>query len=432
MAGGAVRAATRCSCCRPAAASRCASRRPPIASDGLAIVVSPLISLMKDQVDTLVGNGVAAACYNSSMPSERKSEVARGVRDGQVSIALRRARAPGRRRRRRVPQHAVVAADQLHRRGRSALHQPVGTRLPSGVSPARAAARSLAGHRPACLHGHRDRARPAATSSSQLGLRNATELVGSFDRPEPGLSRAGAIVAEGADPRRARAASRPGRHHLLLVAQGRGRDRAVAAGHRLAGAAVSRRHGRRGAASQPGCVPQRRDRSDRRDGGVRDGHRSIGRALRDPRRRAAVARALPAGVGPRRPRRARSRVRADRVGRGLPEVAHDAREERRAVGRAPRPVARHRALRGQRRLPPQAPGQLFRRDVHEGRLRRVRLLPRRARKRRRAGHRRAQGPVRASRVSASASARRTSPTSCAAATASRSARAAITSCRCSA
>src|SRR5512138_1976639 len=53
---------------------------PALASDGLAIVVSPLISLMKDQVDTLVGNGVSAACYNSSLPSEQKSEVARGVR----------------------------------------------------------------------------------------------------------------------------------------------------------------------------------------------------------------------------------------------------------------------------------------------------------------------------------------------------------------
>ena len=42
-------------------------------------------------------------------------------------------------------------------------------------------------------------------------------------------------------------------------------------------------------------------------------------------------------------------------------------------------AARHRALRRERRLPAQAAGRLFRRDVHEGRLRRVRLLPRRAR-----------------------------------------------------
>ena len=50
---------------------------PAIASDGLAIVVSPLISLMKDQVDTLVGNGVAAACYNSSMPGREERGRAR-------------------------------------------------------------------------------------------------------------------------------------------------------------------------------------------------------------------------------------------------------------------------------------------------------------------------------------------------------------------
>ena len=59
---------------------------PAVASDGLAVVVSPLISLMKDQVDTLVGNGVPAACYNSSLPSEQKSEVARGVRDGRYRL----------------------------------------------------------------------------------------------------------------------------------------------------------------------------------------------------------------------------------------------------------------------------------------------------------------------------------------------------------
>ena len=33
---------------------------PAVVRDGLAVVVSPLISLMKDQVDTLVGNGVPA------------------------------------------------------------------------------------------------------------------------------------------------------------------------------------------------------------------------------------------------------------------------------------------------------------------------------------------------------------------------------------
>ena len=40
---------------------------PALVRPGTAIVVSPLISLMKDQVDALFGNGVAAAFYNSSM-----------------------------------------------------------------------------------------------------------------------------------------------------------------------------------------------------------------------------------------------------------------------------------------------------------------------------------------------------------------------------
>src|SRR4030095_1360993 len=47
---------------------------------------SARVSWLKDQVDTLVGNGVAAACYNSSMPAEQKSEVARGVRDGRYRL----------------------------------------------------------------------------------------------------------------------------------------------------------------------------------------------------------------------------------------------------------------------------------------------------------------------------------------------------------
>ena len=195
---------------------------PAIASDGLAIVVSPLISLMKDQVDTLVGNGVRGGLLQQldAVGAEERSRARRARR--QVSIALRGAGAPGGRRRRRLPQHAVVAADQLHRRRRSALHQPVGPRLPSGVSPAGAAARALAGDRPARLHRDRDRARPQATSSSQLGLRDADRAGRIVRSAEPGLSRARAVVAEGADPRGARAPSRPGGHHLLLVAQGSG------------------------------------------------------------------------------------------------------------------------------------------------------------------------------------------------------------------
>jgi ATP-dependent DNA helicase RecQ len=59
---------------------------PAIVRDGLAVVVSPLISLMKDQVDTLVGNGVPAACFNSSLDSERKTAVLAGLREGRFRL----------------------------------------------------------------------------------------------------------------------------------------------------------------------------------------------------------------------------------------------------------------------------------------------------------------------------------------------------------
>jgi ATP-dependent DNA helicase RecQ len=43
---------------------------PALHRHGVAVVVSPLIALMKDQVDALCANGVAAACLNSSLSAE--------------------------------------------------------------------------------------------------------------------------------------------------------------------------------------------------------------------------------------------------------------------------------------------------------------------------------------------------------------------------
>ena len=40
---------------------------PALVRPGTAVIVSPLISLMKDQVDALVANGVAAAFYNREL-----------------------------------------------------------------------------------------------------------------------------------------------------------------------------------------------------------------------------------------------------------------------------------------------------------------------------------------------------------------------------
>ncbi len=59
---------------------------PAICRDGLTLVVSPLISLMKDQVDALVQNGVPAACVNSTMSGSQKLDVAREIRSGRLKL----------------------------------------------------------------------------------------------------------------------------------------------------------------------------------------------------------------------------------------------------------------------------------------------------------------------------------------------------------
>ncbi|MCK5915292.1 MAG: ATP-dependent DNA helicase RecQ, partial [Deltaproteobacteria bacterium] len=59
---------------------------PALSLGTLAIVVSPLISLMKDQVDGLNLNGVAAACINSSMTAGEKLQVSNQLRNGELNL----------------------------------------------------------------------------------------------------------------------------------------------------------------------------------------------------------------------------------------------------------------------------------------------------------------------------------------------------------
>jgi ATP-dependent DNA helicase RecQ len=59
---------------------------PAVVQPGLAVVVSPLISLMKDQVDALVAAGVPAALYNSSLTTEAKASVVAGLRTGRFRL----------------------------------------------------------------------------------------------------------------------------------------------------------------------------------------------------------------------------------------------------------------------------------------------------------------------------------------------------------
>ncbi len=59
---------------------------PALCLDGMAVVVSPLISLMKDQVDALRACGVEAAFANSTQSPDEKRKVVQQIRAGTLKL----------------------------------------------------------------------------------------------------------------------------------------------------------------------------------------------------------------------------------------------------------------------------------------------------------------------------------------------------------
>lgn len=59
---------------------------PAICLPGVAVVVSPLIALMKDQVDALRENGVAAAFYNSTLSTAERREIVADLRHQRLKL----------------------------------------------------------------------------------------------------------------------------------------------------------------------------------------------------------------------------------------------------------------------------------------------------------------------------------------------------------
>ncbi|TXI88221.1 MAG: ATP-dependent DNA helicase RecQ, partial [Crocinitomicaceae bacterium] len=59
---------------------------PALLFDGVALVISPLISLMKDQVESLLTNGVPAAYLNSSQSESEKQDVLNRAQQNELKL----------------------------------------------------------------------------------------------------------------------------------------------------------------------------------------------------------------------------------------------------------------------------------------------------------------------------------------------------------
>jgi len=152
---------------------------PALCKDGLAVVVSPLISLMKDQVDALNACGVAAECINSSLDAAERKRVASEIRSGRTRLLYI------------APERLVLdgTLDYLKSIGVSLFAIDEAHCISSwghDFRPEYRGLRMLRTHFPGVgIHAY------TATASEQvrldvaeqLGLTNPELLVGSFDRP---------------------------------------------------------------------------------------------------------------------------------------------------------------------------------------------------------------------------------------------------------
>src|SRR5690349_8737168 len=57
---------------------------PALLFEGVTVVISPLIALMKDQIDALQQRGIAAARLDSSLSQEEAADVGRQLRAGTL------------------------------------------------------------------------------------------------------------------------------------------------------------------------------------------------------------------------------------------------------------------------------------------------------------------------------------------------------------
>lgn len=152
---------------------------PAMCLPGLALVVSPLISLMKDQVDALRNCGVPAAFANSTLSPAERRQVSDGVRSGRLRLlylAPERLLTEGTLEFLRTARVSLVAIDEAHcisSWGHDFRPEYRGLRALKKAFPKIG------------IHAYTATASEAVRRdiAEQLQLINPEFLVGSFDRP---------------------------------------------------------------------------------------------------------------------------------------------------------------------------------------------------------------------------------------------------------
>ncbi len=329
---------------------------------GIALVVSPLIALMKDQVDGLVASGVPAARLDSTMSSDARQATFNGLRDGRFKLLY-------------------VSPERLMGDGGASFQATVARRGVRYVAIDEAHCISHWGHdfRPEYRQlGALRAAWPqvsmhafTATATTrvredivrQLGLRDALLLVGSFDRPNliyrvrPRLSREQQLDAVMAAHRNEAG--------IIYCISRKDVDQTAAAladaGHKAVAYHAGLSDDER-SRNQDAFIDERADVVVATVAFGMGVDRSDVRFV-DPRRGAQVARALPAGSRPRRPRRPGRRVRAALFVSRLPQVEADHGDVGRAERSRCRPPAADGALRQRLPVPAQDAGRALRPDL---------------------------------------------------------------------
>ena len=152
---------------------------PALLKEGVTVIVSPLISLMKDQVDGLRANGIAAAQVNSSVAFAELRDVERDLRDGKLKLLFV------------SPERLAIATfrEMLKRTGVTAFAIDEAHCISHWGHDFRPEYRQLRVIRQefpdASMHAYTATATPGVREDvvRELSLRDPAILVGDFDRP---------------------------------------------------------------------------------------------------------------------------------------------------------------------------------------------------------------------------------------------------------